>query len=85
MYVSQDELEHNFEDWREYQSNKTLSASKRRMYMAFWLNEVWGLMQTMETFIEKTFDATVLINKFGQHKLRMKRLEKKYQPNLDLS
>ena len=79
---SQAELELNFETWRDYQANKSLSATKRRMYLACWLNEVWGLLQTQEDFIEKCFSATVLVNKMGEHVLRMRRIRRAYTPQL---
>ena len=76
--LEQAELELNFDTWRNYQENKSLTASIRRKHMAVWLNEVWGLLQTQETFIEKTFSATVLIDRFGKHALRIRRLKRSY-------
>jgi len=51
------ELVDNFDLWREYQSNGSLSASQRRIKMAMWVNEVWGEMMKDEYFIRSAFNS----------------------------
>ena len=76
------ELDTNFDMWRKYEDNSSLGASSRRRYMATWLNQIWGLFRTQRSFIEKCFDATVLITKNGVNRLRIPRLHAPYTPNL---
>ena len=74
------ELELNFDGWRNYKNNKSLSASARRMFLARWTDMCWGILRTQLAFIRKCFDATVLVAKDGSHSLRMKRLGRPDRP-----
>jgi hypothetical protein len=74
------ELELNFDAWRDYQSNKSLSSSARRMLLARWADMSWGILRTQVAFIRKCFEATILIMKDGSHRLHMKRLSRPYKP-----
>ena len=76
----QKELGLNFDAWRDYQSNKSLSASARRMLLARWTDITWGILRTQVAFIRKCFDATCLVMKDGSHRLHMKRLTRPYKP-----
>ena len=76
------ELELNFSEWRDYKSNGSLSQSKRRMLMAMWADNTWGLLRTEGSFTHKCFVNTVLIKKDGSHSLKMKRLRRDYKPKL---
>jgi hypothetical protein len=52
--------------------------------MAQWLDMAWAGFRTKESFIRKSFDATVLIEKNGEHSLTLKRLWRPYTPKLTL-
>jgi hypothetical protein len=75
------ELEISFNKWRNYQSNRSLSAGSRRRFMAHWLHLTWGLMRERRGFIGKTFDATCLVRKDGANRLQLKRLGRPYSPS----
>jgi hypothetical protein len=80
----QSELEDNFDAWRDYTNNSSLSDSQRRIYLAQWLDLSWGLLRHYRGFIRKCFDPTVLVKKDGSHELRLKRLHRAYTPLLQL-
>jgi hypothetical protein len=52
--------------------------------MALWLDMAWADFRTKESFIRKSFDATVLIEKNGENSLTLKRLGRPYTPKLTL-
>ena len=73
-------LEVNFDGWRNYKNSGSLSDSQRRMHLAEWLSISWSLIRTQHDFIRKCFDATVLVQKSGENRLRMDRLAWPYVP-----
>ena len=52
-----EELDKNFYLWRDYQSNRSLSASQRRITMAKWVNEVWGELMKDSDFLRSAFNS----------------------------
>ena len=83
VFVLQIQLEVNFEAWRNYKDNKSLSASKRRCMMGNWLHLGWGHLLTQESFIKKSFDNTLLIRKDAANRLTLKRLGRTYVPSFE--
>ena len=67
------ELELNYDEWRDYKSNESLAAPRRRMMMALWLSKVWAHMELPEhsKIFKSSFDDTVLIDKAGKHSLKI--------------
>ena len=50
------------------------------MRLAEWIDATWGVIKNDLAFIRKTFEATVLVNKHGGHKLHIDRLPEAYDP-----
>lgn len=78
------ELEINYDAWRNYQDNKSLSASQRRMLMARWASLAWGYVKEQTHQIRRTFEDTVLITRNGQHRLQVPG-HPNYSPDFDFS
>jgi hypothetical protein len=73
------ELELRLPEWRNYQSNDSLSASRRRILMAQWLNAAWPILKAKAKFIRSAFESTgVLIRLDGSHEIKIRNLP----PNL---
>ena len=74
------EVEVNYDEWRDYQANASLSASRRRILMATWLDEAWGLLREYDDFFFKSFLHTVLVKTDGSHEFNFRGYHKPYPP-----
>ena len=63
------ELELNYDAWRNFKSNKSLSDSARRMLMAEWVSEAWTFVMEQRQFLHRVCEKSVLITKDGAHRL----------------
>ena len=72
------EVELNYDEWRDYKSNKALSASRRRVLMATWLDAAWGFLKLQEDFLYTSFLHTVLIKLDGTHEFKFRGYHKPY-------
>ena len=66
------ELELNIDEWRQYQSNKSLSASNRRILMARWLSVAWKEVMKNNHLTRACFERTVLVRRDGSHNIIVK-------------
>ncbi len=73
------EVEINFQEWRGYQANKSLSAQMRRLHMARWLSVAWAHLKEYPHIIHQSFIHTVLVKLDGTHELVYRGLDG-YQP-----
>jgi hypothetical protein len=73
------DLERNFDRWRDYKNNSSLTQSMRRMLMAFWLNEAWDFLKHDRNFLYASFARTVLVKKDGANSLRLRGVDN-YKP-----
>ena len=69
------EVEVNFQEWRGYQSNGSLSAGMRRRHMARWLALAWEWLKANPYIIHQSFVHTVLVKLDGTHELVYRGLE----------
>ena len=70
------EVEVNFQEWRGYQANKSLSAGMRRRHMGRWLATAWEWLKANPHIIHQSFVHTVLVKLDGTHNLVYRGLEK---------
>ena len=65
----------DYDAWRDHKETGSMSASKRRRLLAMWVEIAWKMCAAKSEFIRKIFEGTVLVDKEGEHHLRMERLE----------
>jgi len=72
----------NFERWRDYKNNNSMTESMRRMSMAFWANEAWAIVKHEKQFLRQSFSSTVLVKKDSSNSLSLRGIN--YKPRFHL-
>ena len=84
------ELELDINSWRNHSTSGQLSATRRRVFMATWLDLSWSVLKTKTAFIRKAFESTgCLIKLDGTHGIKIRQLDSHliptFQPLIDVN
>ena len=70
------ELELDLNNWRNHADSKALSSTRRRIFMATWLDLSWQILKKKAQFIRSAFESTgCLIKLDGTHNIKIRQLE----------